>query len=156
MTRRNLLCLSAVLVATASLAAAKPNFSGDWTLNTEKSNFGPMPGPAKMTRKIAHTEPTLKLATTQVGPQGEVTSELSYTTDGKESVNKVRGSDVKSVAKWDGDALVVDSKREVPGMGEITQKENWSLSGDGKTLTINNHINTPQGEFDITIVFNKQ
>ena len=39
---------------------------------------------------------------------------------------------------------------------EIIQRENWTLSADGETLTIGNHIQTPQGAFDITIVLEKQ
>ena len=55
----------------------------------------------------------------------------------------------------EGDALTVASKREVQGM-EITQNENWTLSEDGKVLTIVNKINTPQGDFEITVVMDKQ
>jgi hypothetical protein len=39
---------------------------------------------------------------------------------------------------------------------EIAQRENWTLSADGRTLTIANHVETPQGAFDITIVLEKQ
>jgi hypothetical protein len=50
---------------------------------------------------------------------------------------------------------VIESKREVQGM-EIVQRESWTLSADGHTLTIANHVQTPQGAFDITIVLEKQ
>jgi len=39
---------------------------------------------------------------------------------------------------------------------EIGQKESWTLSEDGQTLTIANHVTTPQGAFDISIVLEKQ
>lgn len=156
MKRRIVLAWVAALALTVTGQAwAKPNFTGSWKLNAGKSNFGPMPGPEKMERKIAHDDPSLKITTTQVGPQGEVTSDLTYKTDGSESVNKMRGAEVKAVAKWEGNALTVASKREVQGM-EITQNENWTLSEDGKVLTIVNKINTPQGDFEITVVMDKQ
>ena len=146
---------AAFALVVCAPAWGAPNFSGNWKLNAGKSNYGPIPVPDKFERKITHEEPTLKMTTTQAGQQGEFTTDMTYKTDGSESVNKVRNADVKSVAKWDGDALTVSSKREVQGM-EITQNERWTLSSDGKVLTILNKINTPQGEFEITVVLDKQ
>jgi hypothetical protein len=83
-----------------------------------------------------------------------VTSELKYKTDGTESVNKLRGQDVKSVVKWEGEKLVVKSKREVQGM-EISITETWTMT-EGKVLTITNAIETPQGSFEAKIVLDKQ
>ena len=40
---------------------------------------------------------------TQRGAQGEVTTELKYTTDGKASVNKVAGGEAKGTAQWQGE-----------------------------------------------------
>jgi hypothetical protein len=39
---------------------------------------------------------------------------------------------------------------------EIVQTERWTLSTDGRTMTIANNVETPQGAFDITIVLEKQ
>lgn len=138
-----------------SQAWAKPNFSGTWKLNPGKSNYGPAPVPDKLERKITHEDPALKMTTTQSGPQGEVTTEISYKTDGSESVNQIRGSDVKSVAKWDGNALTVTSKREIQG-NELMFNERWTLSDGGKVLTIVTKITGPQGDFEVTVVMDKQ
>lgn len=158
MNRRNwtALCIAvSALLAAPARAWDKPNYTGDWKLNAGKSDFGPMPAPEKMNRTVKHEDPNLKITTTQTGPQGEFTSELNFTTDGKPSTNKVRGQDVTGAAKWDGDTLTVSAKREVQGM-EITTNERWTLSEDGKTLTIDNKINTPQGDFDVKLVMDKQ
>ena len=64
-----------------------------------------------MTRTIKHDDPALQISTHQKGAQGEATTELKYTTDGKPAENK--GS--KGTAKWDGDKLVVDSVRDFQG-----------------------------------------
>ncbi len=150
------LTLSAVLALTAFTAsAAKPNMSGDWSLNPAKSDFGPMPAPEKIERKIDHNGEVLKYSQVQAGPQGEVKTDMSFKTDGSESVNKNPRGEMKAVAKWEGDTIVIDSKREVQGM-EITQHEIWSLSGDGKTLTILNKLGTPQGDFEIKTVMEKK
>lgn len=150
---KNRFILAGVLatILLAANAQAAVNLTGVWKLNLSKSDYGPVPQPEMMTRTINHNDPSLQISTFQKGAQGEVTTELKYTTDGKEVEN--RGS--KGSAKWDGDKLVIDSTRQMQG-SDIKFHEVWSLSEDGKTMTINNHIIAPQGEFDITLVFDKQ
>jgi hypothetical protein len=147
--------VSTVIVSVVSLAQAAPNLTGEWRLNIGKSDFGPVPAPQLMIRKVTHNEPALGITTTQKGAQGEVTTELNYTTDGKPSVNKIGGGEATGTARWLGDKLVVESMREFQG-GQMRSKETWSLSADGKVLTIAGHIGFPQGEFDLTLVFDKQ
>jgi hypothetical protein len=148
-------CFTVVAVFAMTLLAAQsqaaPNLTGVWKLNLAKSDYGPVPQPEAMTRTINHNDPTLQISTYQKGAQGEATTELKYSTDGKMMENK--GS--KGSAKWDGDKLVVDSVRDLQGT-ELKFHEVWSLSADGKTMTINNHITAAQGEFDITLVLDKQ
>jgi hypothetical protein len=148
------LAAGALLVGVVTQAASQ-NLSGEWKLNFAKSNYGKFPGPSSMTRKIAHNDPKLILTTTQKGPQGEVTSKLVYTTDGKESVNQVAGGEAKGVAQWIGDKLMIESSREFQGV-TLKQKDIWTVSDDGKTLTIDSHVSIPNGEFDIKQVFDKQ
>jgi hypothetical protein len=144
---------AALLVA--GQAQAKPNFSGEWKLNTSRSDFGPMPAPATRTDKITHADPSLKVTTTQSGPSGEATFDLKYTTDGGESTNEFRGNPMKSTTSWDGDTLLINTKGSFAG-NEIKLADKWSLSGDGKVLTINRRITSPQGELDQTIVLEKR
>ena len=149
-----LLCGLAAVLACGQ-AQAKPNFSGDWKLNASKSEFGPMPAPTSRTDKIAHADPNLKVTTTQSGPNGDGTFELKYTTDGAETTNDLRGNPVKSTSKWDGDILIITSKASFGG-NDITFADKWSISEDGKILTINRHIVAPQGELDQKLVLEKQ
>jgi hypothetical protein len=136
-------------------AQAKPNFTGEWKLDTSKSDFGPMPAPSKRTDKIVHADPNLKVTTTQSGQNGEVTVELKYMTDGSETTNELRGAPMKSTSKWDGDTLAITTKASFQGT-EITLADKWDVSGDGKTLTVSRHIISPQGELDQKLVFEKQ
>jgi hypothetical protein len=145
----------ALLIAASRVQAAPPDFSGDWKLNTAKSDYGPIPAPEVMTRKIKHADPSLAYTTYQKGEQGEVTTDIKYTTDGKPTVNKLPTGDAKGSAKWDGDKLIVDSTRETQGT-ELKFHETWELSEGGKVLTVSNHITVPQGEFDVKLVFDKQ
>ena len=135
--------------------AATPNFTGNWKVNIEKSDFGPAPKPQSMSYKIDHRELSLKLISTRVDDGTEDTVSLSLTTDGKESSNPVRGNEVKSKLKWEGAALWIESVTTVDG-NTLGLKDKWVLSDDGKTLTWLRHYTTPDGEADATFVLEKQ
>jgi len=162
MTLRRVL-FAATSMAVALLAAAPaatgaqnvPNLSGDWKLNLSKSNYGSFPAPLAVTRKIVLGSGKLAMTTTQKSPKGDVTSQLTYTTDGKESVNQLATGESKGSAQWIADKLMVTSGREIQGT-TLKQTEIWSLSPDGKTLTIDAHVSLPNGEFDVKQVFEKQ
>jgi len=148
--------LAMAAAATLGVAADKPNFSGDWTMDAAKSDFGPIPPPATMTRKVDHSDPAVTVVTVQTGgAQGDSTVTQKYDTSGKETTNDMMGSATKSTAKWDGSALVMSTKADFQGT-EITIISKWSLSADGKVLTDAWHIVSPQGEFDLTYVMNKK
>lgn len=146
----------AALLLTALPALAKPNFTGDWKLNTTKSDFGQVPPPDSMTYKIDHADPKIASVNKQSGQMGDVEMKTNCTTDGKECTNEgFQGSQTKSVMKWDGDALMTDSKGSFGGM-DFTLKSKWTLSADGKTLTVAQTIGTSMGDFTQTLVFDKQ
>ncbi len=108
---------------------------------------------------IDHKEPTLKVNVTQKSQMGEATNDSTYTTDGKDNVNKMRSpagdQDVKSTTKWNGKMLATNRTIEAQGMS-IGIDETWDLSPDGKVMTINRTLNTPQGAFSTKMVLNKK
>ena len=136
------------------VAAGKPDYSGHWVIDLAKSDFGMMPPPDKMERDIDHKDPQLAIKTLQKSERGEFTTDSKYTTDGNEATIQVRGRDAKVIAKWVAGKLEVNTKSEFNGM-EFTQNETWTLSSDGKTLTIDNVIKAPQGEFAVKSIFTK-
>lgn len=148
--------LAFTLLATAAFCETKPNFSGEWKLNAAKSDFGRLPPPASMVRKIEHKDPELKTSTIIQAPQGEVITSYRYTTDGKESVNTVRGVEIKGSAKWDESALIIDSERPLPNGAPVKTHEKWTLSDNGKTLTSVSRIAMPQGDLTTVAVLEKQ
>jgi hypothetical protein len=153
---RQFILATSILGALAASAAAqsKPNFSGTWTLNVSKSDFGLIPGPSSRIDIIEHNDPALKDNVTQDGPQGNQSFALSYTTDGKEASNQQGPLTVKSTLAWQGADLVVNSKANFND-NDITLKGVWSLSADGKTLTQKVHFASPMGETDQMLVFEK-
>jgi hypothetical protein len=150
-----LLALTALFAAASLYSQDKTDYSGSWLLNNSKSEFGMMPPPEKMARKIEHKDPALKVMNEQTTQRGEMKSEQNYTTDGKECINKQGNAEVKSVLSWEGKNLVLKSKRDFQGT-EISTTEKWILSADGKTLTFDTLISAPQGEFNIKFVMDKQ
>lgn len=148
----NALLLIAALAGTAA-AAEKPNFSGEWKMNAAKTNFGPLPPPTSIVRKVTHAEPSLVIVEEQQGDLGTQNTTRKYTTDGKETSFEANGAEVKGSAVWDGNVIVVTSSVDAVGLKFI---DRMTLSEDGRTLTSVVHIASPQGELDITIVFDKQ
>ena len=145
----------AVFALAVLPAFAKPNFTGDWKLNTAKSDFGQFPAPSSMTQKATHDDPALKVATKMATENGDLEFESVYSTDGKETTNTFGPGSMKSVAKWEGDTLTVQTKGQF-GDSEITIQDKWEASADGKTVTIHRHFASSQGESDQKLVFDKQ
>lgn len=154
MVRRYMILAAAVCLLAVTPAMAKTDFSGTWKIVLDKSDFGPMPPPEKVEQIVEHKENDLKVNVTQVGQQGEVKMELNYSTE-KETTNTFRNTPMKSTAKWDGDKLVVVSKLEFQG-NEVVIQDTWSLADEGKTLTLDRKLNTPQGDLEMKHVFAKQ
>lgn len=149
-----------VLGALVSLAlvaggqsAAKANFSGEWKMNIMKSDFGALPPPEFITRTITHDDPSLTIVESQRSAMGDQNATRKYRTDGTETTFESQGVTVAGNAKWAESTLVVTSKVDDIGLNFI---DTMSLSADGKTLTSKVHIGSPQGELDVTIVFEKQ
>jgi hypothetical protein len=146
--------LFASLVLASSCFAA-PNLTGDWKLNLSKSQYGPLPAPVEVTRKIKLDGINLSMSTQQKTIQRDSTSDLHYTTDGKVCINKVTNGDAKGAAHWEGDTLIIESSQQ-NGPQELKSREVWTVSPDGKTLTIATHLTLPQGGVDVKQVFEKQ
>ena len=141
--------LASLLLAAAPLFA-EPNFSGSWMLNLSKSQYGRFPAPEVMLRSVAYSGGVLTMSTYQKGAQGDVTTDLKYSTDGRPSVN----GESRGTARWQGDTLIIESSRQAQG-ATLTQRDQWTLSPDGKTLTVATHVALPNGEFDVKQVFEK-
>ncbi len=146
-----LLCLTGIALG----GDGKPNFSGDWKMNPDRSSFGQLPRPAAYEREIDHREPVVRMTVRQSSQTGEQTIEAVVRTDGRETTNKYRGGEATTVAKWSGRDLELTTTREIEGGRAIT-RETWSLSEDGKTLTSITRMETPRGAFEIKMLLDKQ
>jgi hypothetical protein len=139
------------LVASVASAQTKPNFSGAWKMNREKSKFSGG-GPDAVLIKIDHKEPALTEDWSMTTSDGERSFQAKYTTDGKETEQNVMGRMAKTSAKWVGDALVIEFKTTE---GFFNRK--ITLSADGKTMTKVVTQSKDGGESsEDTVVFEKQ
>jgi hypothetical protein len=134
-----ILTVAAVLTSFALQAAvgqAKPNFSGTWKINTEKSDpmgGGGGGGMGGMMAPLVITQTATELVTEQT--MGDQVRKATYYLDGRESTNPgMRGGESKSKATWDGNSLVIESTAMM-GENQVTTKTVRTLSEDGKTLT---------------------
>lgn len=133
-----------------------PNLSGTWKLNVAKSDFGEFPPPDSRTEKIEHSEPAIKISSTWTGgPMGDGTMTYDLLTNGKETTSSMFGTDAKNIARWDDNALVVDTTFKMED-ADVVLKSRYELSPDGKTLNIASHVSGPMGETDMKMIYEKQ
>ncbi len=153
-----LILVAATLVFPLGPAENKPNFSGKWALDTQRSDFGEGPSPDSQINVIEHREPKIKLRATVKGdaiPGGEATSERQYTTDGKENTNKVGEHELKSTTRWDDNKLVTTTKLETPD-GAVEINDTWELTAAGKQMVVTRNFKGPHGERKDRLVFTSQ
>lgn len=152
------------IIAGVGFAQSKPDFSGTWKLNVEKSDFGPVPGPNAQTDVIEQKGDTIKIHVTAQGDQGDLQYTETLTTDGKEvavspdspGAHPAPEVTMQSIAaSWDGATLNVSQKLTY-GTDPVTGVSHYTLSADGKTLTIASDYEGTQGGASRTFVFDKQ
>jgi hypothetical protein len=158
------------LVVSAIFFSFKPvaenaDFSGKWKLNEGKSNFGEFGArfaPKAITVEQKADAITIAKEVTTFNGE-DVTRTETLTFDGKvtESAGGFGNSKRKSTAKWsaDGKALTISYTLSFEMNGEtneITGKETWTKSDDGKTFSLKTDSSSPQGEISTTAVYDKQ
>ena len=139
----------ALAVAGLAMAQAKPDFTGTWALDTAKSDQGGGGGRGGPAGPMTIKQTADTLTTEMTRGENKVTA--TYKLDGTESVNTTGMGESKSTAKFDGAKLVIKTMSEGPN-GPMETTATWSLSADGKELTIVRA--TQRG--DMTTVYTKQ
>lgn len=176
--------LAAIALASAAAFAQKaPNFAGIWTLDKERSELNDRSRIETMKMTVAQTADSLEVATEtkrsapEGGGQGPAggrggmgggrfgggDGKFTYSLTERETTTEQatpRGPvPVTLSAQFEGATLKLSQKRTFSGqMGEITatSSEEWSLSADGKTLTVKRSLAGPMGTNTSNLVFTKQ
>ena len=137
------------LAALAFSASASPNFSGHWKLNPEKSKLDE---PYQEERTIDHKDPELTVTLKATADGEDEQSTAKYRTDRKETRNMIDGDPLFTTAHWDGDALVFDSQL-VSDTDTAELHDRWTLSADGKLLTVARKQKVGSDERELVLVF---
>jgi hypothetical protein len=138
--------------------AAHPNLSGVWVMDTTKTEMGPMM-PTAMTYTITQDGNAFKINRNSKSSQGDVSTDLVYTLDGKPAKNSVtqmgQTVDVSSVLSWEGSSLVITSTISIQGQ-EVHQVEKLTADAAGKTMTSDRSIEAGGQSFATKAVFTKR
>lgn len=145
------LCASICVSIGRAQAQTKPNFTGLWKMNPQKSKFDGADAPSSITLKMEQKGSDLTESMAVQDTTGNEAVEGKYIIDGKESDIQLGPNTAKGTAKWDGDTLVIEWKTD--GFNFLRKH---SLSADGKTLTMAVRHPGPNGEIDETVVLEKQ
>ena len=141
--------------ALCAYGEGKPDFTGTWRMNEEKSAFdkqGPPKGATVL--KVEHREPKLT-ETIFHEPEPKAMGTVEYVTDGSEGTNVVMGSRMKCTAQWERRELVIATWGSF-GTNEMRLTDRWQLSGDGRTLTMMRKYEGQGGPQEQKLVFEKQ
>jgi hypothetical protein len=126
----------AMLTTLSTCGQMKPNLTGTWKLNLEKSKLSdgrPIPYYTEFLREIDHREPKLRTVEKIKTPptvQADRTLITDFTIDGKETEAVVNGAPVKISAKWEGNTLVTSFAREA-----FTVVRKSTIAPDGKSIS---------------------
>jgi hypothetical protein len=158
-----------VLAVGLASAQGKVNFSGTWRLDKSKSDVSELLETGDRAEKLQ--DASMMMVVKQQGTTLRVTRTLKvegkekqgtylYNTDGTKTTNtSPRGRSVVSKASWEGKNLVIVSTSELTILWKefsANIKEVWSLSPDGKSLTIDAQIHSPRGDQRVKALFDKQ
>ena len=142
---------------------AQSNFSGSWALNDSKSTLGDGPGMSTTSMTVNQQEGLISIDLVRPSFDGG-TMNLSekYTLDGKESVNKgMMESTVKTITTWSENKKELTFAKtilfEMNGEAmEFKITEVWSISDDGKTLTVKSAMTSQMGDTNLVLVYDKK
>ena len=156
MNPRKVAFLSAFILSFCSLALmvqaqSKPNVTGTWKMNAEKSKFE-RGGPQSITIKFDQQGSTLTESFMMTNDRGDRTINFTYTLDGKEAVQDMGGQPIKTTARWEGESLVIEFKND-QGFNFVRK---FTMAGDGKTMTIDVKQTSPNGAATDTVLLEKQ
>ncbi|MBA7525779.1 hypothetical protein ES705_17936 [subsurface metagenome] len=142
----------------------KAKFSGEWTLNKEKSYIAEY-GEIMATTKLIINQKGKKLTIERFGTSqdGEsYTYTEKYTLDGKECENIIlETTKKKSTANWSEDkkSLTITSTIWFEFEGnelEVSLIEVLEFTEDGNSLSINQKASTDYGDLENTLVYDKE
>jgi len=130
--------LAAVGLAAMANAQTAPDFSGTWVLNTAKGKNIGMMAAVQETIAVRQTADALTVESASTFQGNTTKRTVTYDLKGNPVENEgAMGGKAETVAKWDGDKLVVTWTSEGAIAGtKVVRTETRSVASDGKTMTV--------------------
>ncbi|GEM_PF-5952683 len=132
-----------------------PDLTGTWRVNLEKSQLPGTP-PEELIYTIRFDGDALIMVQTETraGAQPR-TVELKFDKTGKESVNRIGETEMRTVLRVEGKEILEESTF-ITGGEKMLRKSRQRLSDDGRTLTMAGDYSGDRGNFSLRIVLDKQ
>ena len=129
------------------------SYSGQWRLDLARSDMGKRL-PKSREDLITEQGPWLSVRSVSIRSAGDTLQlDYRYRTDG-ESVNNLRGQDIRTRGRREGGALRFDSEAQF-AVFKLEVNERWVLSADGATLTQERTSRSPLGAEKQRLVFRR-
>ena len=160
--------MAGLLLAVGVVATqAQPQFAGTWVLDRAQSQLpthegrkhrGPDPQaqPTDVKLVVEQQGHTVKATRTVARGNRERSMAETYVADGTEQAHPARRGSVVTRALFEGDRLVVSKTHTMKsdqGEKTMSRESTWSLSPDGKVLTIDTTLRGPRGERSLKSVY---
>lgn len=158
MLRDSFIAAVIALVHTMPVGAQqKPDFSGEWQLNPQASALSPAVAAAARSGVllIEHREPTFNCQMTIVLDGKPFETKYELLTDGRDVSRTQGGRATASSLRWDGDALVMTTRIEIPN-GEMTIAFRYELEEGGRRVRASERLRGAGRDQDNTWVFDRR
>lgn len=164
MARKMLLTVAAMMtLSLIAAAAAKPNFSGTWTMDRARS-FG-LPGDMNQTLTVTQKDDQIEVETKLIQPNNERTVKDTYILDGKEydftpavppNAPPAKGKRTSVWLPGDRGIQVTDVTTAETPKGPVTTQtvRKWTMSNG--ELVVDMYIDNPNVSYEAKRIFIKK
>jgi len=168
--QRTIGTMTLLLLGVAVVAAqAEPKFAGSWVLDRSQSQFpthegrghgapSPQAQPAQVTLMVEQHGNTLKVTRTMTMGSRERSMTDTLVTDGSDQTHQGYRGNVVTRAAFEGDRLVVTRthvKKDDQSDQTMSRQSIWTLSPDGRVLTIDTTFHSRRGDRAMKIVYQR-
>ncbi len=162
---RTLLMTAAIFVLSViALAAAKPNYTGTWTMDRARS-FG-LPADMTQTLTVTQKDDRIELETKLIQPNNERTVKDTYVLDGKEydftplvPPNQPPATGKRTAVWLPGERGIqvtdVTTAETPKGTVKTQTVRKWTISSQGE-LVIDMYVDNPNVSYEAKRIFIKQ
>jgi hypothetical protein len=124
-------------------------------MNVHGSELAGERPPMSKVQRVEHQGTELVVTIDEIGDRGTVHGVARYATDGQDAVNDVSGFPMTSSIGWEGPVMIMRTWGRF-GNADIMLVDRWSLSPDGKTLTIARQFRGHGRVVDQMLVFDRK